>query len=119
MVASFFDRITRLSLRFRWVVIVITLLTLAAGVVSMTQLNLALLPSLEFPQTFIVIQWSDAETVDAFLDEVTIPVEEALTDVNGVVNIESTTSSGFAFVSARYEFGVSSERVLEEQARKS
>ncbi|MFZ0547885.1 MAG: efflux RND transporter permease subunit, partial [Candidatus Promineifilaceae bacterium] len=114
MIASIFDRITRLSLRFRWVIIVLALLTLAAGVVSMTQLNLALLPSIEFPQSVIVIQWSGAESVDQFLQEVTIPLEESLGNVDSVVNVESTTSNGFAFVVARNEFGVSQEAVLED-----
>ena len=31
-------------------------------------------------------------------DEVTIPIEEAVKDLEGVVNIESTTTSGMAFV---------------------
>jgi hydrophobic/amphiphilic exporter-1 (mainly G- bacteria), HAE1 family len=112
MVASFFDRITRLSLRFRWVVIVLTLLTLVAGVIALTQLNLALLPSIEFPQTIVVVQWNGAESVDQFLDDVTIPLEDSLANVDSVVNIESTTSNGFAFIVTRNEFGVSASRVL-------
>jgi HAE1 family hydrophobic/amphiphilic exporter-1 len=112
MVASFFDRITRLSLRFRWVVIILALLTLAAGVVSMTQLNLALLPSIEFPQTIVIVQWPESESVEQFLEEVTIPLEESLGNVESIVNVESTTSSGFAFVVTRNEFGAAPDRVL-------
>jgi hypothetical protein len=114
MIAVLFDKITRLSIRFRWLVIILALLTLAAGVLAMSQLNLALLPSIEFPQTVIVVQWSEAESVNQFLEEVTIPLEESLQTVDGVVNIESTTSSGLAFIITRNEFGRNPETVLKD-----
>jgi HAE1 family hydrophobic/amphiphilic exporter-1 len=110
----FFDRITRLSLRFRWVTIAITLLALAAGVWSVTQLNLELLPRIEFPQTVVVAQWPDGENAEQFLQEITLPLEEGLTAVPGVVNVESTTNAGFAFIIVRNDFGMNQEAVLRD-----
>ncbi|MBE2196974.1 MAG: efflux RND transporter permease subunit, partial [Anaerolinea sp.] len=116
MIAAFFDRITRLSLRFRWVTVGIAVLVLAAGVWAMTQLNLELLPRIEFPQTVVVVQWPDAESSAQFLEEVTIPLEENLGPdaINGVVNVESTTNTGFAFIIVRNDFGLNQEAILRE-----
>jgi hypothetical protein len=113
MLARFFDRVTRLALRWQWPTIILTVIILAAGVWSLTGLNLELLPSVEFPQTVVVAQWSEAETPQAFLDEVTVPLEEALSAVPGVVNVESTTTTALAFIVVRNEFGLSQQRVLE------
>ena len=54
----------------------------------MLTLNLEMLPNIEFPQTVVVAQWSDAESAEQFLEEITIPLEEAIGDVEGVVNLE-------------------------------
>ncbi|MBK9055622.1 MAG: efflux RND transporter permease subunit [Chloroflexi bacterium] len=40
-------------------------------------------------------------------------MEEAIRAVNGVVNVESTTNPGFAFLVVRNEFGVSQDVMLE------
>ena len=112
MVESFFDRVTRLSLRFKWVTILLAVVVLAAGVLAALDLNLELLPRVEFPQTVVVAQWSEAETAEDFLQEVTIPLEEQLSAVDGVVNVESTTSANFAFIIVRNSFGLNQERMV-------
>ncbi len=114
MMTSFFDLITRLSLRLRWITIGITLVVLASGIWAMTQLNQELLPRVEFPQTVIVVQWPDGESAEQFLEEITIPLEERLADVSGVVNVESTTNPGFAFIIVRNDFGMNQEAVFAE-----
>jgi multidrug efflux pump subunit AcrB len=107
-----FDWITRTSIRFRWPVIVLALIALVAGAYAATTLNLELLPKIEFPQTVVVVQWPDGESPEQFLDEVTIELENNLSKVAGVVNVESTTGSSFAFIIVRNEFGLDQERVL-------
>ena len=114
MLIKFFDRITRLSIQFRWFVIAISLLVIAGGIYAMLTLNLEMLPNIEFPQTVVVAQWSDAESADQFLQEITIPLEDALSNIDGVVNLESTTSRTFAFIMARNEFGKNKDKIVEE-----
>ena len=109
MLTRIFDAITRLSLRFRWVVLVLSLAVIAAGIYSASTLNLELLPRIEFPQSVVVAQWPDSESADQFLSEITIPMEQVLSDVDGVVNVESTTSKNFAFIILRNEFGLDSD----------
>ena len=114
MLSNFFDQITRLSLRFRWVTIALTAVILGLGIYSATQLNLELLPRVEFPQTIVIAQWPDGESSTDVLNQVTIPLEEKLSVVEGVVNVESTTNNGFAVVVIRYDFGLDQERLLED-----
>lgn len=114
MLTKIFDTITRLSLRFRWVTVGIAALILALGVYAATQLNQELLPPVEFPQTIVVVQWPDSVSADEMLADVTVPLEEALQGVEGVVNVESTTNPTFAFLVARYEFGLNTDRMLTE-----
>ncbi|WP_420627963.1 efflux RND transporter permease subunit [Candidatus Leptofilum sp.] len=111
MLSNFFDRITRLSLRFRWITIALTAVILGLGIYASTQLNLELLPRVEFPQTFIIVQWGDSESSTEVLNEVTIPLEDQLAEVEGVLNVESTTNNGFAVVIVQYDFGLDQERL--------
>ena len=55
---SFFGAITALSLRFRWVTLLIAALVSIAGIAAITQLRQELIPSVEFPQTIILAQAS-------------------------------------------------------------
>ena len=112
MLSTFFDRITRLSLRFRWITIILTAVILGLGIYSATTLNLELLPRVEFPQTIVIAQWPDGESSADVLAEITIPLEEQLAVVDGVLNVESTSNNGFAVVIVRYDFGLDQDRLL-------
>jgi HAE1 family hydrophobic/amphiphilic exporter-1 len=96
------------------VVLILSLLVIAAGIYAAATLNLELLPRIEFPQTVVVAQWLNAESADQFLSEVTVPLEQALSEVDGVVNVESTTTRNFAFIILRNEFGLNQDRIVED-----
>ncbi|MGD8903598.1 MAG: efflux RND transporter permease subunit, partial [Anaerolineae bacterium] len=108
MLQTLIDRLTRASLRFKWVTIVLAIVALVAGVIALVQLNQELIPSIEFPTTIIVALNSGMEPED-MRDEVTIPIEDAVKDIEGVVNVESTTSSGVSVVQVQSEFGLDME----------
>ena len=54
MIESLIDRLTRLSLRFKWVVIALAILVMVGGVVAVTQFNQELIPPVEFPQSVVL-----------------------------------------------------------------
>jgi multidrug efflux pump subunit AcrB len=110
---SLIDRITRASLRFKWVVIALFILVLAGGVLAVMQLNQELLPKIEFPQS-IILTMNPGTSPEQMRDEVTIPIEQAVKDVEGVVNIESTTTNGVSVVVVYNEFGIDIEASREE-----
>ena len=114
MLESLFNRITQASIRFKWVTITLAVIISIAGVVAFTQLKRELIPSIEFPQTVVLAFYNGAES-QTLLDEVTIPLEDAIRQVDGVVNIESTTSNGVAYLIARNEFGLESEIFKEKE----
>jgi hypothetical protein len=92
MIESFIDRLTSASLRFKWVTIGLAILTLVAGIFALTQLEQELIPPIEFPQT-VVLAFNSGLESKAMRDKVTILIEEAVKDIEGVVNIESTTAA--------------------------
>jgi len=108
MIQALIDRLTRASLRFRWVTIVLAIVALVAGVIAVVQLNQELIPSIEFPTT-VVLAFNSGMEPENMRDEVTIPIENAVREIDGVVNVESTTSTGVAVVQVQSEFGLDME----------
>lgn len=110
---SFFASLTRLSLRFRVLTVIIALVIGVFGVVAATQLQLELIPAIEFPQTVILSQVSGMSSEEA-LAVLTRRIEDALAEIPEVVNIETTTTGAIGSVTiARNEFGVDSDRMQE------
>jgi len=115
VIESAIDLLTRASLRFKWVVIVLSILALVAGVFALTQLNQELMPSIEFPQT-ILMAVSPGLTANEMRDQVTIPIEEAVADLEGVVNVETTTYSGVSVSVLKSDFGEDLDTLRENLA---
>ncbi|MEJ2207871.1 MAG: efflux RND transporter permease subunit, partial [Anaerolineae bacterium] len=115
MIESFIDRLTRASLRFRWITIALAIVALVAGAIAVVQLNQELIPNIEFPTT-IVLALNSGARPEAMRDEVTIPIEDAVKGIEGVVNVESTTTNGVAVVQVQSEFGLDMEAFRTEIA---
>ncbi|PJF37399.1 MAG: hypothetical protein CUN49_00630 [Candidatus Thermofonsia Clade 1 bacterium] len=115
LLRSFFTAITRLSLRFKWITILLTVATLVLGVIAAVQLNQEFLPNIEFPQTFVVTLRPGASSED-LRDLVTIPLEEAFAAINGVLpeGLESTTAAPVSFLIVRNDYGVRSDRLRKQ-----
>jgi multidrug efflux pump subunit AcrB len=105
MFQSLIDRLTRRCLRHPWVTIGISALLLIAGIIGALQMKLELIPPLEFPQTMIMATDPGAQAQDT-LQQVTIPLEGAVKDIKGVVNVESTTQGSMTFITVRNKFGL-------------
>ncbi len=115
LLRSFLTAITRLSLRFRWITILVTVAALVLGVIAGIQLNQEFLPNIEFPQTFVVTLRPGASSED-LRDLVTIPLEQAFAAIEGVIpaGLESTTSAPVSFLIVRNDYGVRSARLREQ-----
>ena len=105
MVRNFFAAITRFSVRFQYITVAISLLAIILGLVGYSQFNQELLPSVEFPQTYILVQ-SPGLAADELLALITIPLEREAAALENVLNVESTTGAGFGFVQVSNEFGI-------------
>jgi HAE1 family hydrophobic/amphiphilic exporter-1 len=113
MFQSLIDRLTRRCLRHPWITISISALLLLAGIIGALQMKLELIPSIEFPQTLILASNPGAEAQDT-LQQVTIPLENAVKDIQGVVNVESTTQGSMTFITVRNKFGIDQEELRAE-----
>ncbi len=112
---SLFSGLTRLSLRFRLVTLIISAIVSVAGVVAVTQLRQELIPAIELPQTIILSQVSGM-TSEQVLSVLTARLETALdTQVDEIINIESNTTGSFGAVLTAYNnFGENQTRLREE-----
>lgn len=108
---AFFTFLTRMSLRFRLVTLILSGVIAVLGVIAVTQLKLELIPAIEFPQTVILVQVTGM-TSDEVLTLITQPIEQKLMEVEGIVNVESTTTGAFgSVVIALNEFGLDQARL--------
>ncbi|MEH7237391.1 efflux RND transporter permease subunit [Bacillus sp. JJ1562] len=95
---------TKWSLKNKAAVSLTTVLILVMGVVSYFTLPMEFLPSADNPQITVVVlgQGNDVETM---ADNVTTPIEKAVTTVKGKSDIFSTTGDGFSKVDLFFEGG--------------
>lgn len=110
-------RLARFSLANRTLVALMTLLIAAFGVFSLTQLRQELIPSIELPQTTVVtvVPGASPEVMD---EQVSVPVSQAVADIEGVEQVVTTSSSSMSLVSIAYTYGsdVDELRASVEQA---
>ncbi len=113
-------RLARFSLANRTLVALITLLIAAFGLFSMTQLKQELIPSIELPQTTVVtmVPGASPEVMD---QQVSVPISQAVTDLDDVEQVVTTSSSSMSMVSIAYAYGtdVDEFRASVEQALNS
>ncbi|WP_075619797.1 efflux RND transporter permease subunit [Paenisporosarcina indica] len=98
------SRFTKWAFDNRAAVAVLTILILAMGVVSYFRLPMEFLPSADNPQVTIISMGhgTDSKTMES---EVTIPIERAVTGMNGKTSVYSTTGDGFSKVDLFFEAG--------------
>ncbi|MEX0761302.1 MAG: efflux RND transporter permease subunit [Dehalococcoidia bacterium] len=95
---------TRLALRYRIITIVLMLAVMAGGAYSLTKLQVALLPDIEFPAVTIAAPYPGA-LPQQVLDDVTLPIEGALADLDGVTTLQTLSAPGLAQVVVLADFG--------------
>jgi len=88
----------------RSILFLITLLALG-GVVLGFQLPISLFPKVSFPRVQVNINAGD-RPADLMVIQVTLPVEESVRSVPGVLNVRSTTSRGSAEISIDFKWGM-------------
>jgi HAE1 family hydrophobic/amphiphilic exporter-1 len=110
-----FDKITQLSLKARWLTVALTVAALALGVIALIQLNLELLPPVDFPVIVAVSFWQGASAEET-LDQLTVPMENAVKEIEGIKNLESNTGGGYAALVLSTEFGLDQESLRQEIA---
>jgi len=108
---AIFGSITALSIRFRYLTLVMVVALMALGVYSWTAQKQELLPPIELPQTFILAQ-ANGITSEEVLEILTKRLEAELDKIPEIVNLESTTTNTIgAFITASNDFGINQEKL--------
>lgn len=97
-------RLTHLAISKRSVTLLLALGLFAGGIFSWGQLRQELVPDVEFPILTIVASYPGAGSSDV-TEQVTKPIERAITSVTGLESLNSTSANSLTFVVAQFEFG--------------
>lgn len=95
--------LTRVSLKNRLVVGLITLAVAAFGLTTIGSLRQELMPSMTQPTAFIQVQ-ADGVAPEQMVESVTEPIEQALKSVPALQQVTSTTSTGSAQIIVDWPF---------------
>ena len=98
------SHLTRLALRSRSVTILIILLVLASGVFTYRSLQVELFPQIEFPLVTVFTFYPSANP-EAVVADVTEPIENAISGIEGLDEIQSISSENLSVVLANFTFG--------------
>lgn len=102
-------RLAQLSLGNRALIALITVFAAVFGVITMGSLKQELIPSLEFPQITVVssLRGASPEYLDKQVSE---PLENALSGVEGLESSSATSRNGVSTVSLMFAYGTDLDR---------
>ena len=104
--------ITATAISKRSVTVLAIILVLFGGVFAYRSLRVELFPEIEFPLVTVVTAYPAAHP-EAVVRDVTLPIERAVSGVQGLDTVQSTTFEGNSIVILTFEFGT--DMVLAER----
>ncbi|KPK48281.1 MAG: hypothetical protein AMJ77_00370 [Dehalococcoidia bacterium SM23_28_2] len=107
--------ITRLALSRPAVVFLATLLVIVAGVLAVFRLKMELFPDIDFPVVTVATSYPGASP-DAILDDVTVPVENAVAGVSEIKELQSVSTENLSVVIAEFDYGTDMDKMEQEIA---
>ncbi len=106
-------RITAAALKRPVAVTVLSVAVAAAGLFSLTQLDVNYLPDISYPMVKIHIWWRGA-TADDIEDNIADPLEEVIATVDDLDYIESSSIEGMYTLLANFFYGVDVEVAFQD-----
>ncbi|MCT1655795.1 efflux RND transporter permease subunit [Brevibacterium luteolum] len=108
--------LTRVSLRNRALIALISVIAIGFGLIATAQMKKELFPDLQLPQAFVTTSYEGA-TPEAVETEVTEPLEAALNNVAEVESVSSVSTSGSSQVIVETKYGTSSDEIVRQLQR--
>ncbi len=93
------------------------MLMILAGAWGLKQLKTQFFPTFELDLVTIQVSWSGAAAEDVE-QNITIPIEQELTSVNGIDKVFSTSNRGVSSIRLELDEGIDSSRVLDDVKQK-
>jgi multidrug efflux pump subunit AcrB len=103
--------LARLSLANRMIAGLITLAIIVFGVLATLNLKQELLPSIQVPTAIVTANYPGVSP-QIVADDVSTPLERALTGVSGVTKVQSTSNNGIATITVEWEYGLDADTVV-------
>ncbi|HCT79470.1 MAG TPA: hydrogenase expression protein [Micromonosporaceae bacterium] len=97
--------LARLSLANRGLVALITIAILGFGVAIVPQLRQQMFPDLQFPSVSVIASYPGA-TPEIVEQQVAIPIEQAVSGIDGVTMVTSASRTGSATVWVNFDYGI-------------
>lgn len=91
----------KFSVKKPFTVLVAVIAIIALGAVSIMKLPLDLLPEFSLPYLIVITAYPGASP-EKIEDQVTVPIENALGTVNGVVNVTSSSADSYSMVQLEF-----------------
>ncbi len=106
--------LTRLALSRRPVTVLIMILVLVGGILTYRSLPVELFPDIEFPLVTVLTFYPSASS-ETVVQDVTQPIENAISSLDGLEDIQSTSLENRSVVLANFTFGTDmdeAERII-------
>ena len=91
----------KFSVKKPFTVLVAVIAIIALGAVSITRLPMDLLPEFSLPYLIVITAYPGASP-EKIEDQVSVPIENALGTVNGVVNVTSSSADSYSMVQLEF-----------------
>lgn len=96
----------------------ITIGLLLAGIISVSNINREAMPKVDFDTVFVITVYPGAAMEDVELD-VTVPLEEEITGVDGIKTMTSTTREGYSMIRVEIDPDVDDVDYVKEEVQKA
>ncbi|MFE5027518.1 efflux RND transporter permease subunit [Streptomyces sp. NPDC056656] len=106
--------LTRISIANRKLAALFTLLVVALGVYAIPSIKQQLIPNLSFPMVTVAATYTGASP-DVVENQVAVPIEDAVKNLDGVESVSSTSRQGSAVVVLQLDFDAS----IDDSAQKA
>lgn len=97
--------IIRFVLRNKLAVWLLTLIFLGTGIYSTSQMNMETIPDISIPIITVTTVYPGA-TPEQVMEDVSVPIEKAVTNLKGVSNVYSSSFANLSNVQIEYEYGI-------------
>lgn len=102
--------LTKIALKKRWLTFLLVALIAGASVWAIFDMKMEMIPDIEFPATSVVAVYPQAKA-EQVMSEVTIPIEGAISDIDGLKQVTSTCTEGSTFTFALFDYGTDMDKV--------
>ena len=103
--------ITRLALKYPISTLMASIAVFVLGLVSLVQLPIDMLPDIQIPSVTSVTYFTGAGPLD-MEQSVTVPIERAVSSVNDVDYIQSSTREGVSQIRIYFNWGANTSEAL-------